>query len=178
MGLETIRAADAYARGVDGTGIVIGVVDSGIFAAHPEFAGRYGGSYDYLTETAEAVDRDGHGTNVASVIAANRAGRHRPRAGNAGPGKGTTMKVIPAPPDSKTRLRAALVELLYRQSRAILLANLLIPWPVAYVPRETVPAGQLLGWIGAIYLLTAARLLLSRRYFARTDGEAEAPKWA
>lgn len=88
------------------------------------------------------------------------------------------MKVIPAPSDSKTPLRAALVELLYRQSRAILLANLLIPWPVAYVLRETVPTGQLLGWIGAIYLLTAARLLLSRRYFARTDGEAEAPKWA
>ncbi len=73
-GLETIRAADAYARGVDGTGIVIGVVDSGIFAAHPEFAGRYGGSYDYLTETAGAIDRLGHGTNVASVIAANRDG--------------------------------------------------------------------------------------------------------
>jgi subtilase-type serine protease len=73
-GLETIRAANAYARGVDGTGIVIGIVDSGIFAAHPEFAGRYGGSYDYLTETAGAIDRDGHGTNVASVIAANRDG--------------------------------------------------------------------------------------------------------
>jgi subtilase-type serine protease len=73
-GLETIRAANAYARGVDGTGIVIGVVDSGIFAAHPEFAGRYGGSYDYLTETAGAIDRLGHGTHVASVIAANRDG--------------------------------------------------------------------------------------------------------
>ncbi|MDU0341220.1 autotransporter domain-containing protein [Bosea rubneri] len=73
-GLETIRAADAYARGVDGTGILIGVVDSGIFAAHPEFAGRYGGSYDYLTETAGAIDRFGHGTHVASVIAANRDG--------------------------------------------------------------------------------------------------------
>lgn len=73
-GLETIRAANAYARGVDGTGIVIGVIDSGIFAAHPEFAGRYGGGYDYLTETAQAIDRDGHGTKVASVIVANRDG--------------------------------------------------------------------------------------------------------
>jgi signal transduction histidine kinase/CheY-like chemotaxis protein len=88
------------------------------------------------------------------------------------------MKAIPAPPDSKTRLRAALIDLLYRQSRAILLANLLIPWPVAYVLREAVPTAQLLGWIGAIYLLTAARLLLSRRYFAQANAEAEAPSWA
>lgn len=73
-GLEEIRAADAYSRGVDGRGIVVGVIDSGIFAAHPEFAGRYGGSYDYLTETAGAIDRDGHGTGVASVIVANRDG--------------------------------------------------------------------------------------------------------
>lgn len=73
-GLETIRAADAYARGVDGTGIVIGVVDSGIFAGHSEFIGRYGGGYDYLTETAQPIDRGGHGTGVASVIVANRDG--------------------------------------------------------------------------------------------------------
>ncbi|WID98326.1 autotransporter domain-containing protein [Bosea vestrisii] len=73
-GLETIRAANAYARGVDGTGIVIGIIDSGIFAAHPEFAGRYGGGYDYPTETAQTIDRDGHGTGVASVIVANRNG--------------------------------------------------------------------------------------------------------
>ncbi|WP_126115680.1 MULTISPECIES: autotransporter serine protease [unclassified Bosea (in: a-proteobacteria)] len=73
-GLETIRAANAYARGVDGTGIVVGVIDSGIFAAHPEFVGRYGGGYDYPTETAQAIDHHGHGTGVASVIVANRDG--------------------------------------------------------------------------------------------------------
>lgn len=73
-GLETIRAANAYARGVDGTGIVIGVVDSGIFAAHPEFAGRYIGGFDYLTGAAPTADPVGHGTGVASVIAANRDG--------------------------------------------------------------------------------------------------------
>lgn len=74
-GLDYINAANAYARGVDGTGGLIGVIDSGIFAAHPEFIGRYAGGYDYPTETAQPIDRSGHGTNVSSVIAANRDGK-------------------------------------------------------------------------------------------------------
>ncbi|KRE14705.1 hypothetical protein ASE66_15265 [Bosea sp. Root483D1] len=74
-GLETIRAANAYARGVDGTGVLVGIIDSGIFAGHSEFIGRYGGGYDYQSETAQAIDRGGHGTMVASVIAANRDGK-------------------------------------------------------------------------------------------------------
>ena len=37
-GLEAMRAADAYAAGYTGLGITVGVVDSGVYAAHPEFA--------------------------------------------------------------------------------------------------------------------------------------------
>lgn len=74
-GLDFINAAEAYARGVDGTGVLVGVIDSGIFAQHPEFIGRYGGGYDYPTEMPLAIDRSGHGTKVASVIAANRDGK-------------------------------------------------------------------------------------------------------
>ncbi|KFC74548.1 Outer membrane autotransporter barrel precursor [Bosea sp. LC85] len=73
-GLDTINAAKAYARGVDGTGVLVGVIDTGIFAGHSEFIGRYGGGYDYPTGTAQAIDRSGHGTMVSSVIAANRDG--------------------------------------------------------------------------------------------------------
>ncbi|SEG29350.1 autotransporter domain-containing protein [Bosea lathyri] len=73
-GLEAIRAAEAYARGVDGTGVMIGVVDSGIFAGHSEFVGRYAGGYDHVADTPLATDPVGHGTGVASVISANRDG--------------------------------------------------------------------------------------------------------
>lgn len=73
-GLDTINAAKAYARGVDGTGVLVGVIDTGIFAGHSEFTGRYAGGYDYPTGTVQAIDRDGHGTMVSSVIAANRDG--------------------------------------------------------------------------------------------------------
>ena len=73
-GLAYINAAQAYARGVDGTGVLVGVVDSGIFTGHSEFAGRNVGGYDYITNTSLVTDPHGHGTGVASVIAANRDG--------------------------------------------------------------------------------------------------------
>jgi subtilisin family serine protease len=37
-GLEGMNTSDAYAAGWTGRGVTVGVVDSGIFAAHPEFA--------------------------------------------------------------------------------------------------------------------------------------------
>jgi len=73
-GLDFIGAADAYALGLDGDGVKVGVVDSGIDAGHAEFAGRVGGGYDYVADSPNLVDFDGHGTWVASVIAANRDG--------------------------------------------------------------------------------------------------------
>lgn len=88
------------------------------------------------------------------------------------------MTTAPSSEKPVERLHAVLVDLLYRQSRAVLLANLVIPWPVAYVLREAVPGRQLLIWIGAIYVLTAARLLLSRQYFRRGEEDAEPETWA
>ncbi|SFI84123.1 autotransporter-associated beta strand repeat-containing protein, partial [Methylobacterium brachiatum] len=37
-GLEAMRAADAYAAGYTGLGVIVGVVDSGVYSDHPEFA--------------------------------------------------------------------------------------------------------------------------------------------
>ncbi|WP_167367840.1 S8 family serine peptidase [Methylobacterium pseudosasicola] len=37
-GLEAMHAADAYAAGYTGLGVTVGVVDSGVYRAHPEFA--------------------------------------------------------------------------------------------------------------------------------------------
>lgn len=88
------------------------------------------------------------------------------------------MKASPVARNMGGRLREALVDLLYRQSRAVLFANLIIPWPVAYVLGEAVPGHKLLIWIGAIYALTGARLLLSHRYFRRVDDRVDAVAWA
>ncbi|MDX7495607.1 hypothetical protein, partial [Providencia stuartii] len=39
--LDYIYANYAYAMGVDGSGVKVGVIDSGLARDHPEFAGRY-----------------------------------------------------------------------------------------------------------------------------------------
>lgn len=73
-GLDFISAADAYALGLDGRDVKVGVVDTGIDPHHPEFLNRIAGGYDYVNNTAVMTDTIGHGTRVASVIAANRDG--------------------------------------------------------------------------------------------------------
>ncbi|WP_264484344.1 S8 family peptidase [Mesorhizobium sp. PAMC28654] len=73
-GLETIHAADAYAKGVDGSGVLVGVVDSGVTPGIRELIGQVAGGHDYVTGSPVAVDPIGHGTGVASIIAGNRDG--------------------------------------------------------------------------------------------------------
>lgn len=73
-GLGVIYAGFAYARGVDGSGQKVGVVDSGIVATSPELAGQVAGGYDYVVGSTELIDPKAHGTGVASIIAARRDG--------------------------------------------------------------------------------------------------------
>lgn len=65
------------------------------------------------------------------------------------------------------RLQPHLVDLLYRQSYAVLFSNFVIPLPVAYMLWGPVQSGILLSWVGAIYCLTIARVVVSRLYFKR-----------
>ncbi|MFE0015937.1 autotransporter domain-containing protein [Mesorhizobium sp. NPDC059054] len=73
-GLYWIGADFAYAKGLDGTGVKVGVVDTGLDVDHPEFAGRYAEGITFNPEMPWNADKNGHGTAVASVIAANRDG--------------------------------------------------------------------------------------------------------
>jgi serine protease len=55
-----------------GAGAVIGVIDTGIDAAHPEFAGRIRATVDQDSDTDNPGHDDaGHGTHVASLACAN-----------------------------------------------------------------------------------------------------------
>ncbi|WP_439669719.1 histidine kinase [Cupriavidus necator] len=72
---------------------------------------------------------------------------------------------------------AAMVDLLYRQSNAVLFANFVIALPVVYVLRPSVPLPMLAGWMAAVYLLTTLRIGLSWRYFRR-DGSTPPQVWA
>jgi signal transduction histidine kinase len=75
------------------------------------------------------------------------------------------------------KIRESLVELLYRNSYGVVVANILISLAAAYVLRNTVSANWLIEWLGALYLLTAIRVLAARRFFSRDREPASALRW-
>lgn len=50
--------------------IKIAILDSGVLASHPEFAGRLLPGYDFINNDNDAHDDYGHGTHVAGIAAA------------------------------------------------------------------------------------------------------------
>ena len=80
--LEMIKASSAYARGATGSGVAVGVFDTGIYAEHYEFGlgldaakvQLLGSDYEFLS-VARTRDRINHGTLVSGVIAAQRQDR-------------------------------------------------------------------------------------------------------
>ncbi len=69
-GPEFHNAITAYQGGASGQGITVGVIDSGIDPNSREFAGRISPlSFDATGAGRALADEDGHGTNVARVIA-------------------------------------------------------------------------------------------------------------
>ena len=62
--------------GFEGKGVKIGVIDTGIDYTHPDLLGlgpdgKVIGGYDYVDNDEEPMDTNGHGTEVAGIIAAD-----------------------------------------------------------------------------------------------------------
>lgn len=72
--LKLVNADVAHRLGYTGSGIVVGVIDSGLDINHPAFAGRIDPrSRDFIDPFApQPADPDDHGTHVAGIIAAGR----------------------------------------------------------------------------------------------------------
>ncbi|GLH95714.1 S8 family serine peptidase [Phytohabitans aurantiacus] len=67
-----IGAPAAWEAGLTGRDVVVGVLDTGVDASHPDLAGRIRASENF-SESPEPGDVIGHGTHVASTMAGNGA---------------------------------------------------------------------------------------------------------
>jgi hypothetical protein len=63
---DSIKTAGAWAQGVDGTGITVAVVDSGVVDSSSDLSGRVIARADFLNKNSDKH----HGTNVAGIISA------------------------------------------------------------------------------------------------------------
>lgn len=69
-----------WAEGIDGTGVVVASIDTGVAGSHEQLAGRMlpapGGWFDPVEGTSAPRDNHGHGTSVLSVaVGGNTSGK-------------------------------------------------------------------------------------------------------
>lgn len=70
-GVQRVRAHEVWQDfKIDGTGVVVGVIDTGIYGDHPAFADRILAFKDFTRDGyTEPHDGQGHGTHVAGSVA-------------------------------------------------------------------------------------------------------------
>ncbi|OGF86003.1 hypothetical protein A2Z63_02455 [Candidatus Giovannonibacteria bacterium RIFCSPLOWO2_02_44_8] len=69
-GVERIGSGDVHDGGNKGTGVKIGIIDSGIDYLHLDLDGVYAGGEDFVENDGDPVDVYGHGTHVAGTACA------------------------------------------------------------------------------------------------------------
>jgi len=70
--INRTNATKVWELGIDGTGINVSVIDTGIDASHPDLAGRVIRWKDYInTSTTSPYDDNEHGTRVAGIVGGN-----------------------------------------------------------------------------------------------------------
>lgn len=69
-GVDYIGGRYTLADGLDGAGIKVGIIDTGIDYNHSELSGVYSGGWDFVNGDSDPMDDHSHGTHVAGTIAA------------------------------------------------------------------------------------------------------------
>lgn len=73
-GLKAINAQEAYAIGLNGAGVKLGIADDAFQFGHPEFAGRVYSPTLYTNFPVPGYEVPSHGTHVMGLAAAGRNG--------------------------------------------------------------------------------------------------------
>ena len=66
-----VGANTAYATGKLGSGVVVGILDTGINTSNLEFKGRLLPGYNAIANNTQVMDDHGHGTHVAGILGAS-----------------------------------------------------------------------------------------------------------
>jgi serine protease AprX len=72
--LRRINATQVWEYGINGSGINVSIIDTGIKSSHPDIAGRVTKWVDYVNFQELPYDDDGHGTHVAGTVGGNGVG--------------------------------------------------------------------------------------------------------
>ncbi len=78
--LEALGVREAWNRGLDGDGVLVGIIDAGASAAHEQLSGGYRGGPASWLDPTDRFERPndspiGHGTSVLSVAVGSAPGR-------------------------------------------------------------------------------------------------------
>lgn len=69
--LRLIDAPCAWRMTTGSPGVTVAVIDSGVDRTHPDLVGRLrDDGYDFVADDEDPTDENGHGTNIAGIIAA------------------------------------------------------------------------------------------------------------
>jgi bacillopeptidase F len=68
--IQKIKADSCWSAGYDGSGLIVGNIDTGVDTSHPALQGKFypGGWYDAINGQPDPYDDQGHGTRMMGIV--------------------------------------------------------------------------------------------------------------